>query len=309
VATYAPFGTPITPSGTEKFRFAGELLSGAAGSLPGLYYIGARWMDPELGRWLSLDPQLGKLSAPQTLNRYVYCVNNPLKFTDPTGEGLWKSVGKWWDKNWKTVAIVAAVVAITVVTGGAGGVLAAMAIGAASQGAIYAAEAGSSFSMQGLAINMGIGAAAGAIGYGAGAAFSKYAAPRLANALLSMESKSATGGLRLISKSVGLTKNEITSLKYAKPGAPFRLGTASNEGTLAFKIQSASAQPPRGGFMSDLPVKEAWGPYPAGNTADLLATDLIRPGSSFLYRSQPTGVTEMIADSSKMMNLLSEFVA
>lgn len=31
------------------------------------------------------DPQLGSLSAPQTLNRYVYCVNNPLRFTDPTG--------------------------------------------------------------------------------------------------------------------------------------------------------------------------------------------------------------------------------
>jgi len=52
----------------------------------GLYYIGARYYDPALGRWLSMDPQLGKLSAPQTLNRYVYCVNNPLRFTDPTGE-------------------------------------------------------------------------------------------------------------------------------------------------------------------------------------------------------------------------------
>jgi RHS repeat-associated protein len=86
VATYAPFGTPVTPSGTEKFRYAGEMLVGAAGSSPGLYYIGARWMDPELGRWLSLDPQLGSLSAPQTMNRYAYCVNNPLKFKDPTGQ-------------------------------------------------------------------------------------------------------------------------------------------------------------------------------------------------------------------------------
>jgi len=53
------------------------MLVGAAGTSPGLYYIFVRWMDPELDRWLSLDPELGSLSAPQTMNRYVYCVNNP----------------------------------------------------------------------------------------------------------------------------------------------------------------------------------------------------------------------------------------
>lgn len=45
-------------------------------------------MDPELGRFISLDPELGSLSAPQSMNRYVYCVNNPLRYTDPTG---WKT--------------------------------------------------------------------------------------------------------------------------------------------------------------------------------------------------------------------------
>ena len=99
VATDAPFGTPVTPSGTEKFKYAGEMLAGAAGTSPGLYYIGARWMDPELGRFVSLDPQLGSLSSPQTMNRYVYCVNNPLRFTDPTGEGFWSGAKKWWDER------------------------------------------------------------------------------------------------------------------------------------------------------------------------------------------------------------------
>jgi len=88
VATYKPFGTPISPSGTEKVTYAGELLVSATGPSPGLYYIGARWMDPELGRWLSLDPELGSLRYPQSLNRYVYVVNNPLRFTDPTGKLL-----------------------------------------------------------------------------------------------------------------------------------------------------------------------------------------------------------------------------
>ncbi len=85
VSTYKPFGTPVSPSDTEKFEYAGEMIVPAAGTSPGLYYIGARWMDPELGRWLSLDPELGRLSSPQTMNRYVYCGNNPLRFVDPTG--------------------------------------------------------------------------------------------------------------------------------------------------------------------------------------------------------------------------------
>ena len=104
MATYAPFGTPVAPSGTEKFKYAGEMLVGAAGPSPGLYYIGARWMDPELGRFISLDPQLGSLSSPQTMNRYVYCANNPLRFTDPTGELFWVAIG----------ALVGAVVGVVV---------------------------------------------------------------------------------------------------------------------------------------------------------------------------------------------------
>jgi len=86
VATYKPFGTPVSASGTEKVGYAGELLDSAAGTSPGLYYIGARWMDPELGRFVSMDPKSGDTRSPQSLDRYVYCLNNPCKFTDPTGE-------------------------------------------------------------------------------------------------------------------------------------------------------------------------------------------------------------------------------
>ncbi|MBE3049899.1 RHS repeat-associated core domain-containing protein [Candidatus Bathyarchaeota archaeon] len=95
VATYKPFGTPVTVTGTEKVGYAGELIDSAAGTSPGLYYIGARWMDPELGRFISLDPKSGSPESPQTLNRYVYCVNNPLRFTDPTGRQivLWFAAG------------------------------------------------------------------------------------------------------------------------------------------------------------------------------------------------------------------------
>jgi len=97
VTTYKPFGVPVSPSGTEKVRYAGEVQD----SPTGLYYMGARYLDPELGRWLSLDPELGKLSSPQSLNRYVYCVNSPLNTVDPLGlrgimlrgHGKWSSTG------------------------------------------------------------------------------------------------------------------------------------------------------------------------------------------------------------------------
>jgi len=82
VQTYKPFGATVGVSGTDqKWKYTGEMLD----STTGLYYIGARYMDPELGRFISLDPNSGTLSEPQSINRYVYCVNNPLRFTDPTG--------------------------------------------------------------------------------------------------------------------------------------------------------------------------------------------------------------------------------
>ena len=91
VSTYKPFGIPVSPKGSEDYTFAAERMSAESGP-SGLYCIGARSMDPGTGRFISLDPQLGSLSIPQTLNRYVYCVNNPLRYIDPTGEGIFGSI-------------------------------------------------------------------------------------------------------------------------------------------------------------------------------------------------------------------------
>jgi RHS repeat-associated protein len=81
-AEYDPFGKVYAVTGTEAFKYTGEKHDGPTG----LVYLRARQYDPDLGRFVSLDPVLGSLSAPQTLNRYAYVVNNPLKYTDPTGE-------------------------------------------------------------------------------------------------------------------------------------------------------------------------------------------------------------------------------
>jgi RHS repeat-associated protein len=51
----------------------------------GLDNVGARYDASSLGRFMTPDPLGGKLIDPQTLNRYAYVVNNPLRYTDPTG--------------------------------------------------------------------------------------------------------------------------------------------------------------------------------------------------------------------------------
>jgi RHS repeat-associated protein len=50
----------------------------------GLTDIGARWYDPSLGRFESLDPVL-EAGSPQQLNGYTYAADNPVTGSDPTG--------------------------------------------------------------------------------------------------------------------------------------------------------------------------------------------------------------------------------
>jgi RHS repeat-associated protein len=51
-----------------------------------LVNMNARLYDPILGRFLSPDPYVQAPEFSQSFNRYSYCVNNPLRYTDPDGE-------------------------------------------------------------------------------------------------------------------------------------------------------------------------------------------------------------------------------
>lgn len=50
-----------------------------------LYNYGARFYDPEVGRFITPDSIAPDYKNPQSLNRYAYVQNNPLKYIDPTG--------------------------------------------------------------------------------------------------------------------------------------------------------------------------------------------------------------------------------
>jgi len=51
----------------------------------GIYYYGARFYSPKLGRFLSPDSLVPNPINPQSLNRFSYVRNNPLRYVDPTG--------------------------------------------------------------------------------------------------------------------------------------------------------------------------------------------------------------------------------
>ena len=51
----------------------------------GLYYYGARYYDPAIGRFITEDTYPGEMNNPQSQHLYVYVMNNPLRYIDPTG--------------------------------------------------------------------------------------------------------------------------------------------------------------------------------------------------------------------------------
>ena len=73
-------------------------------STTGLYYYGARYYDPQLGRFITPDSIVQSPYDPQSLNRYSYCRNNPINYVDPTGH--------WWFIVTAIIAVVKAAAAV-----------------------------------------------------------------------------------------------------------------------------------------------------------------------------------------------------
>src|SRR5439155_11820703 len=64
-----------------RFLYAGARQDAATG----LYDFGARFYDPSLGRFLTIDPLLGNPLDPRGLNPYGYALGNPASFSDAGG--------------------------------------------------------------------------------------------------------------------------------------------------------------------------------------------------------------------------------
>ncbi len=67
----------------QPFKYSSKELDREAGL--DLLDFAARLYDPLLGRFFSPDNYVQMPDNSQNFNRYSYCLNNPLKYTDPSG--------------------------------------------------------------------------------------------------------------------------------------------------------------------------------------------------------------------------------
>ncbi len=73
----------------------------------GLYDYGARFYEPRTGRFQSPDTIVPAPGDPQSLNRYAYALNNPLRYTDPTGMFSEDEIMKYYGvKTWDEVLAI-----------------------------------------------------------------------------------------------------------------------------------------------------------------------------------------------------------
>jgi len=77
---YYPYGE-VQSGGLEKYGFTGKENDADTE----LMYYGARYYSPEYRIFVQPDSIIADPYNPQALNRYAYALNNPVKYTDPSG--------------------------------------------------------------------------------------------------------------------------------------------------------------------------------------------------------------------------------
>jgi RHS repeat-associated protein len=81
-ALYSPWGVPGTRTGESAILgFQSDMTDPSTGQVD----AGVRRYEPVLGRFTTADPLLGDPTDPASLNRYVYGVDAPVSFADPSG--------------------------------------------------------------------------------------------------------------------------------------------------------------------------------------------------------------------------------
>jgi RHS repeat-associated protein len=80
---YDAFGNLISRTGNtpNNYLYCGEQLDPDLG----LYFLRARYLNPDTGRFWTMDLYEGFLDDPRSLHKYTYAHNNPVNFDDPLG--------------------------------------------------------------------------------------------------------------------------------------------------------------------------------------------------------------------------------
>jgi len=81
---YEPYGAVVGGQVKDGPGYTGHVSDSATG----LSYMQQRYMDPQLGVFLSVDPVTAYEQPVGQFNRYRYANGNPYKFTDPDGRAV-----------------------------------------------------------------------------------------------------------------------------------------------------------------------------------------------------------------------------
>jgi RHS repeat-associated protein len=196
----------------KRYRYTGKERDEESG----LYYHGARYYAPWLGRWMSCDP----IGIQDADNLYQYSGNRPVGSNDPTG--------MWEMPSWRTVAVITAVVvvsvAVTVITAGVAGP--AIAAGATA----FAGTIGLGATGAAVVSGVAVGAVAGAAG-------------GLASGVVGETTRQAVN-----SQALGLGSGEFSGTAIARSGAEGLL-TGAVGGAVTGGLAGGLTNAARGGAM------------------------------------------------------------
>jgi RHS repeat-associated protein len=142
---YEPYGALLNRPLSDGPGFTGHVSDPGTG----LTYMQQRYYDPQIGRFLSVDPVTADGGDMRHFNRYAYAYNNPYSFSDPDGRcpsclvGVLVEVGfqaytgelgsafsQAFDGNYGALGISAAKIGIAGVSGGVSTFVAAKAVSA-----------------------------------------------------------------------------------------------------------------------------------------------------------------------------------
>ncbi len=110
---YDAYGNSFTKQGTtpNNYLYRGEQYD----SDLGLYYLRARYYNVGTGRFMSRDPEVGVVTDPATLHKYIYAGGDPVNAKDPTGREAQAATAQVdaWQALKETVALMAFTATVT----------------------------------------------------------------------------------------------------------------------------------------------------------------------------------------------------
>jgi RHS repeat-associated protein len=244
VMSYDAWGARRAPDGRAAVAASFNLPVGRRGftgheTIPnvGLVNMNGRVYDPLLGRFLSPDPNVQFAADLQSYNRYSYVLNNPLRYTDPTG--YW--VNSTFDV-FMNIALTATSIAVCT-GGGPAGCAIAFAMVATLYNTSSAINSGASFDQ---VVAMGLaGAVGGAIGGTIGGALTSQLGGELGAQMLGGALAGATSawiGSTTLGGGQNLGKNMLmgASMGAATAAVAYRLHSM-NQVSQASKAEAQGA--------------------------------------------------------------------